>query len=100
MSYLHELADEVRREVPKDVQPDADAGDLFLIYGVLLLAKGESVTAEDVHNAWVAWMAARGEEHESMRPFSTLAGDTQEEDSPFVTAIRRVAKRRGIGAAR
>lgn len=65
------------------------------MYAVLLLAKGESVSAEDVHNAWVAWMAARGEIHESMRPFSELTSATKAEDSPFVMAIRRVASARG-----
>ncbi len=94
MSYLREIADEIQREVPEPMRPDEDATDLFLVYAVLLRAKGTHVTREDVHNAWVAWKDMHGEHHESMRPFSELPGDTQEEDSPFVTAIRRVAKRR------
>lgn len=33
------------------------------------------------------------EEHESVRPFVELSAATQDEDSPFVLAIRRVAQR-------
>jgi hypothetical protein len=32
---------------------------LFLIYAAVGLAKSESITREDVHNAWAAWMAKR-----------------------------------------
>ena len=72
--------------------PDEDTSDLFLAYAVLLLAKGEAVTREDVHNSWVAWMESKGEEHESMVPFAELPLGTQGEDSPFVLAIRSVAR--------
>lgn len=93
MTYLHDLANEIRSEVPDDVQPDGDTTDLFVLYAVLLLAKGELVSCEDVHNAWAAWKMIRGEEHESVRPFADLSAATQDEDSPFVLAIRRVAQR-------
>jgi len=53
------------------------------------------VTAENVHDAWTAWMTARGKEHDSMVPFGKLAPDVQLEDEPFVLAIRRVADRLG-----
>jgi hypothetical protein len=96
-TYLDVLADEIRREVPVDALPDDNTDDLFRSYAVLLLAKGEEVSRQDVHNAWVAWMSARGEEHESMRPFEQLPDDTKAEDSPFVLAIRRVAVRRSSG---
>lgn len=50
------------------------------MHAVFLLAKGKAVTPEDVHNAWVAWMAFRGEEHESMVPFAELPLGPQDED--------------------
>ncbi len=93
MTYLHDLALAIRNEVPEDLQPDEDTTDLFLLYAVLLLAKGEAVGREDVHNAWAAWKLIHGEEHESVRPFAELSAETQDEDSPYVTAIRRVAER-------
>jgi hypothetical protein len=63
-------------------------------FSVLLLAKGTGVTAEDVHNAWVAWILPRDQTHESLVPFAQLSAQTQSEDLPFVEAIRRVATRR------
>lgn len=99
MGYLHDLAAEIHREVPEAVRPEEDTTDLFLIYAVLLLAKGEGVSREDVHNAWAAWKLIRGEDHESVRPFSELSDATKEEDSPFVMAIRRVAKRHAADAS-
>ena len=63
---------------------------------VLLLAKGEEVTREDVHNAWVAWMLDKGEAHESMVPFAELSAETQAEDSPFMAAVRAVARERAL----
>ena len=89
MNYLEELAERIRAEVPADALPDEDTRELFLIYAVLARAKGTAVTAADVHDAWVAWMTSRGEQHESMREFDKLEGDVKAEDSPFVLAIRR-----------
>lgn len=93
MTYLDEVAADIHNAVPADALPDEDTTTLFLSYAVLLLAKGESVTREDVHNAWVAWMESNGKEHESMVPFSELPTETQAEDSPYVLAIRGVALR-------
>jgi hypothetical protein len=92
VTYLDNLAADIRAAVPADALPEEDATNLFLSYAVLLLAKGEEVTREDVHNAWVAWMESRSEEHESMVPFLELPLGTQGEDSPFVLAIRSVAR--------
>ena len=54
MSYLAQLAQDIRDEVPPELLPDGDLNLLFSIYAVLALAKGASVDDEDVHNAWVA----------------------------------------------
>lgn len=94
MTYLEAVAEAIRREVPNEALPDGDISPLFLGYAVLALAKGESVTRADVHNAWVAWMVEKGESHESMVPFADLPPDAQAEDSPFVLAIRKVAVER------
>jgi hypothetical protein len=96
MTYLDALADEIRRAVVPDALPDEDTSSLFRIYAVLLLAKGQEVTRRDVHNAWVAWMLGKGQSHESMIPFATLPAETKDEDSPFVLAIRTVARRRAL----
>jgi hypothetical protein len=96
MTYLDELAEEIRRAVPTDALPSDDTSSLFRIYAVLLLAKGEAVTRGDVHNAWVAWMLDKGETHKSIVPFEKLPTETQGEDSPFVIAVRTVARRLGM----
>lgn len=97
MTYLSDVADEIRAELPPDSIPADAAEELMLLYAVLCLAVGSEVTAANVHDAWTAWMAARGQEHESMVPFNELPPDVQSEDEPFASAIRRVANR--LGAA-
>jgi hypothetical protein len=92
--YLDELAEAIRRAVPPEALPDGDTLALFRLYAVLLLAKGEQVTRCDVHNAWVAWMAGQEGDHESLVPFADLDSETQAEDSPYVVAIRAVARAR------
>ncbi len=93
-AYLEQLADAIRDAVPEHLLPaEGDSRELFLIYAVLALAKGETVQPADVHDAWVAWMLARGEaDHDSMVPFDQLPEDVQREDEPFVAAIRSVAR--------
>lgn len=93
MNYIQRLADDIRAEVPADLIPDApDVELLFYSYAVLLLAKGEKVTEEDVHNAWAAWMTQRDPAHDSIKPFSDLSETVQQEDKPFTEAIRQVAR--------
>jgi hypothetical protein len=96
MTYLDTLAEEIRGATAAHALPHEDTSNLFRIYAVLLLAKGSEVTREDVHNAWVAWMLDRDETHESLVPFAELSADTQAEDSPFMIAVRTVARRHGI----
>lgn len=78
-----------------DKLPTAETKQLFRLYAVLALAKGEQVTLEDIHNAWSAWMLSQNPTHESLKPFTDLTPDIQEEDQPYVDAVRRVAARLG-----
>ena len=90
--YLTQVAEAIREEVPASALPDGDTSRLFLGYAVLLLAKGEQVTRADVHDAWVAWMAGDDADHRALVPFEDLDTPTQAEDSPYVIAIRTVAR--------
>lgn len=92
MTYLNDIAEAIRRELPSDLVPDADADDLLLLYALLCLAVGSQVTRENVHDAWTTWMIRRGQTHESMVPYADLDEDVRAEDEPFVSAIRRVAE--------
>lgn len=90
--YLDELGARIRAHVPKADLPDENTLGLFRIYAVLLLAKGTAVTAEDVHNAWAAWMAGLDADHEALVPYQELAADVASDDEPFAEAIRTVAR--------
>jgi hypothetical protein len=94
MTYLDQIAHAIRQAAQPDALPDDVTTDLFRLYAVLLLAKDSEVTHEDVHNAWVAWMLSKGEHHPSLVPFEELDAQTQAEDSPFMGAIREVARSR------
>ncbi len=89
MNYLVEIAKRIRAAVPRSLVPE-DADDLFLIYAVLARSRGTATTAEDVHDAWTAWMLLRGEDHPSMVPFRELPPEVQAEDEPFAAAIRQI----------
>jgi hypothetical protein len=96
VSYLDELGEEIKGRVPAELLPDGDTGALFRLYAVLALAKGRQVAAEDVHNAWAAWMSDQDPGHRSIRPFSELDAATRESDDPFLAAIRNVATERRL----
>lgn len=91
VNYLAVDAARIRAELPEDSSVPDDAEDLFLIYAVLLRAKGVEVQAEDVHDAWSAWMLGIDPDHESIVPFADLDEATRAEDGPFLLAIRRAA---------
>jgi hypothetical protein len=65
---------------------DGDAA-LYRMYAVLSFAKGKATTAEDVHDAWAAWMAGQYPEHRSLKPFGDLDADVQRMDDLYVQAI-------------
>ncbi|MFC7511941.1 hypothetical protein ACFQV4_22940 [Streptomyces thermocarboxydus] len=72
VTYLDPLADLIRSCLPPAARPPEDADDLFRLYAVLLRAKGERVTEEDVHDAWSAWMQTTDAGHASLVPFEEL----------------------------
>lgn len=92
MTYLDPLANLIRSCLPPDAEPPADCDDLFRLYAVLLKAKGEHVTDEDVHDAWSAWMQTVDSTHEALVPFQDLDSQTRAFDAPYVQAIRAAAK--------
>lgn len=94
MTYLDQLADQIRSSLPPDAEPPEASNDLFRIYAVLLLAKGDQVTDEDVHNAWSAWVQSTGSVHESLQPFHDLEPEIRAFDTPYAEAIRTTARQR------
>ncbi|NUR04169.1 MAG: hypothetical protein HOY79_48990 [Streptomyces sp.] len=92
MSYLRADAGLIRELLPSEARPPSYADDLFLLYAVLLRAKGEQVTAADVHDAWAAWAEARDPDHAALVPFDELSPAIQREDEPYVQAIQAAAR--------
>ncbi|WP_316529512.1 DUF7701 domain-containing protein [Kitasatospora brasiliensis] len=93
MSHLDPIADLIRACLPAEARPPAGCDDLFRIYAVLLQAKGEQVTDEDVHNAWTAWTQTTDDTHKSLVPFDDLDAATRALDAPYTLAIRTAARR-------
>lgn len=92
--YLDQIANEIRGQIPAASLPEGDTRLLFRLYALLTVAKGDSVTAGDVHDAWALWMQEVDPGHEAIKPFDQLSRETQAQDEPFVEAIRRAAKAR------
>lgn len=91
VNYLELDAKMIRENLPSEISVPEGSGHLFLLYAVLMRAKGAETTASDVHDAWSAWMMAKDPEHESILPFDELDAETRCEDSPFLRAIKRAA---------
>ncbi|MER5567209.1 DUF7701 domain-containing protein [Streptomyces goshikiensis] len=95
MTYLDPLADLIRACLPPEAEPPEDSAALFRLYAVLLKAKGEQVTDEDVHDAWSAWMQSVDSTHPALVPFGELLPETRAFDAPYAQAIRAAARRAG-----
>ncbi|MFB7127062.1 hypothetical protein DR950_00980 [Kitasatospora xanthocidica] len=93
MSHLDPIADLIRSCLPTEARPPEGADDLFRLYAVLLQAKGEQVTDEDVHNAWTAWTQTTDDTHRALVPFHDLDARTRALDAPYTLAIRTAARR-------
>lgn len=89
--YLDEIAAAIRANVPADRVPSGDSDALFLLYAVLLRAKGRAVTQSDVHDAWSVWISSRDGDHEAVVPYDQLSEDVKREDRVFATAIQKTA---------
>lgn len=97
--YLDDLADAIRRHIPEDRLPNGDTDALLRSYAVLLRAKGVNVTQSDVHDAWAAWMAGPGDQHDALIPYDDLPDDVKDEDEVFAAAIRAAAEDAGQTAS-
>lgn len=88
-NYLQQDAKLIRRALPEGTSIPDNSESLFVIYAVLMRAKGADVTASDVHDAWSAWMMRQDPKHEAIRPYEELDSDTRAQDEPFLIAIKK-----------
>ena len=93
MNYIDALAKAIKQELDPAILPSGDTDALFRLYAVLVLAKGESVSVEDVHDAWAAWMSDHEPTHEAIRPYKDLDLDLQNEANPFLTTLSLAARK-------
>lgn len=89
-SYIREVADAISAKTDDPSPNDL----LYLVYAVLALTKGETVTASDVHDAWSAVAEYEGTATEAVVPFALLAESVRRRDARFVVAVREVARER------
>jgi hypothetical protein len=96
MTYLDTDADLIRSCLPEGTNVPDGSDALFVLYAVLMRAKGPDTQPSDVHDAWSAWMARVNPTHDSIRPYEELDPSVRDEDVPFLMAIRLAAlTRRG-----
>lgn len=96
MNYLDLIAAEIQRVADPEATPPDEDLSLYRQYAVLMLAKGQAVTSEDVHNAWAAWASEHDPRHRHLIPFKELSLSEQRKDEPYVEAIQEVALGMGI----
>lgn len=89
LNYVEEVALRIRNALGAEFRPNANATELYLLYALLALAKGEETTLRDVHDAWSVWMIRQDPDHPAIRPFEELDQKTKEEDKPYLQAIQR-----------
>ncbi len=93
MNYLDKIAAEIQRVADPEARPPDEDLPLYRLYAVLLLAKGQDVTGEDVHNAWAAWASDHDPDSRHLLPFKELSISDQLKDDVYVDAIHEVAQR-------
>jgi hypothetical protein len=96
-SYIRRDAERIRRLAYGSMPPEGTMSPVFLVYAVLLRAKGEDVTPSDVHDAWAACAEIAGLVRPDLVPWADLDAAAQELDVPFADAIHQAA--RSIGPA-
>lgn len=81
MTYI----DTARAALEAHLPGEDDA--LLDLYLLLVLVKGDSVTLEDVHDAWAVWRFRTCPDHGSIVPFDQLTPSVQKLDQPYADAI-------------
>jgi hypothetical protein len=92
MDYITERSHRIFQIAHHGGMPTPGDAALYRMYAVLSFAKGADTTAQDVHDAWSAWIAESYPEHRSLKPFSELSEETKRMDDLYVDAIHAAAK--------
>lgn len=87
MSYVEEVMQQIGERHQLDPL-------LIRLYALLVLAKGEATTMEDVHDAWSLWQDTTQPDHHSVVPFYMLRPEVQVMDKEYRDTIVDIAKQR------
>lgn len=85
--------EQVRAELASRIDVEEDLLDL---YTLLAVARGWSVTLEEVHDAWAVWRNKTNPTHQSLVVFDLLSEETQDLDREYADAIRETAKKLNV----
>jgi hypothetical protein len=92
MNYIDRIAGSIFAKAHSGGKASDGDRELYRLYAVLARTKGVETTAEDVHDAWSAWMLTVHPDHRSIKPFDELTSDVQKMDEQFVNAIHETAR--------
>lgn len=92
MDYISEKANEIFVYAHGGGMPSPGDIVLYRIYAVLCFAKGKATTAQDVHDAWSAWISTLFPDHRSLKHYDQLTPDVQCMDDLYVDAIHKAAE--------
>lgn len=90
-SYLTGDARRIRTLAHPEIPKASPLPPVYLIYAVLLRAKGTSVEDEDVHDAWAAAKEIAADDSASLVPYEFLTDEEQLKDRVYADAIRIAA---------
>lgn len=94
VTYVDQVRNRLAEELPGLAESRHQG--LLDLYTVLILAVGENVTSEQVHDAWSVDASRTRPGHPSIVPFSELSERTQDLDLKYAEAIRKVARELGL----
>ncbi|MGN8224115.1 RipA family octameric membrane protein [Gracilimonas sp. BCB1] len=90
---MEKIADTIKSFIPEERLPEDNYDELFVLYAVLLRAKGKNVTQSDIHDAWSAWMNKQDQDHNAILPYEDLEKNVQDQDNLYAVAVRKAAEK-------
>lgn len=88
VTYVQQARAALRRAYPTAAQDQVKES----LYLLLVLVKGQDVTAEDVHNAWAVWRSLADPTHQHLVPFDQLSAEVRELDLVYTQRVAAAAK--------
>lgn len=106
MSYATFVTSRLSDMLHPETMKPGDGATLMRMYAVLVFAKGENVTLEDVHDVWSLWKTGEGWTYGEVKnnaakvtpylvPFADITDEIAAYDQPYVDAIKQVAREYG-----